>query len=223
MSHRPPFSSALSPIYYPPPPWLLHGSAMAASFAVAADAVAELVPEPLRLVTMWGGLAFGYLGVARYGLGSTLPYSELVAGVMVRHGSRFGPYVTHIGVDNETAQRAGRELWYLPKQLWQFAWELEQPERSVHVWDGARLVCRISGVPANARLLPIHTTVNFINMRGTDVATISGDFDLRMAHASWRLQLGPDGPLTALRPRGPLLTIVTKGVIDVHPLQVLED
>jgi hypothetical protein len=213
----------LARLYYPPPPWRLYGSALLASFRVQAETVAPLVPAPLSLVRLPGGLVTGYLAVWRYSAGSTLQYSELLAGVLARHRTRIAPYVTHAGVDSQPAQRAGRELWYLPKQLWQFEWTFDQPETAVRVWDGIRLVCTISGVPTNAHFWPLHTSVTFLNTRGTAAATITGKFDLGVAPAPWQLQIGSDSPLVPLKPAGRLLTFALKGSADVEALHVLED
>lgn len=207
---------------YPPPPWTLWGSALVASFAVRAEAVAPLVPAPLKLVSIPGGLAIGYLAVCRYGPGSTLEYSELIAGVLVRHGLRPGPYVSHIAVDSHRSQRAGRELWHLPKQLWRFEWHLQPPQTSVRVWDGIRLVCAMSEAPHSTRLWPLRANLPFLNPIDDAIALLVGDADVRVAWVPWRLQIGPDGPLTAFQPVGPLLTAAVKGRIHVHPLQPLE-
>lgn len=205
----------------PPPPWRLWGSALVATFAVRAAAVRPFIPAPLSLLSLPGGLATGYIGVWRYGAASTLQYSELVAGVLVRHRWRVAPYITHIGVDSLPAQQAGREYWYLPKQLWQFEWQFGELENGVHVWEGSRLVCAISEVPINAGLWPLRRSISFLTMRGEDVALITGDFDVRMAYTPWKLQPGPDSPLLPLKPTGPVATLVLKGVVDVHPLQVI--
>lgn len=207
---------------YPPPPWTLWGSALVASFAVRAEAVAPLIPSSLKLVTIPGGLAIGYLAVCKYGPGSTLEYSELIAGILVRHGMRPGPYVTHIAVDSPRSQRGGRDLWHLPKQLWRFEWELEPPQTTVRVWDGVRLVCVLSEAPHAVRLWPLRMSLPFLNPIDDAVALLVGDADGRIARVPWRLQLGPDGPLTAFEPVGPKLTAVVKGRIHVHPLQPLD-
>lgn len=212
----------LARFYYPPPPWVLRGSGLIATFRVQAEQVRALVPEPLSLVSLPGGLAMGYLAVWRYGAGSTLEYSELLAGVMARHRLRFGPYVTHIGVNTRPSQRAGRELWYLPKELWEFDWTFGEQTTEVRVWDGARLICVVGGAPSNARFLPLRTSLTFLNLRGTQVATIKGDFDVGIAPVPWDLQIGPDGPLLALTPAGRRLSFALKGVAEVQPLEVQE-
>ncbi|MCU0491531.1 MAG: acetoacetate decarboxylase family protein [Chloroflexaceae bacterium] len=206
---------------YPPPPWTLQGSALIAAFAVRAEAVAPLIPAPLQAVTLPGGLAMAFLGVARYGPGSTLEYSELIAGVMVRHGMRPGPFITHIAVDSPQSQRGGVEIWYLPKQLWRFEWELGPLRASVRVWDGITLVCAMSEVPLNARLLPVKLQVPLLQHTGSDVALLPGSFDLRLNRAPWQLQLGPNGPLTMFKPVGPVLTTVGRGSMEIKPLQPL--
>lgn len=205
---------------YPPAPWTLQGSALTAAFPVRAEAAAALVPAPLSLVSLPGGLAMAFLGVARYGPGSTLEYSELVAGLVVRHGVRVGPYVSHIAVDNQRSQRGGIELWHLPKQLWRFEWELDTEQSTVRVWDGVLLVCTISEAPASARLWPLRLTVPFLQPVGANVALLNAEFALRTNRAPWQLQIGPSGPLTALRPAGPLLTTVARGQVVIPALEI---
>lgn len=221
-----PFAAPLSTTTpYPLPPWRLWGSALVASFIVRAETAAALVPDPLTLVRLPGDLATGYVAAWRYVPGSTLEYNELVAGVLARYGNRFGFYVTHIGVDSERSQRAGRDLWYLPKQFWQFDWQLDQPETSLHVWEGARLVCAMNHVPVQTRLWPLQISLNFFTLRGRDVAIIPGTFDVRIANLPWRLQFGPDSPLAPLQPVGPAFLTVTlalKGMVEVEALQVLD-
>lgn len=213
--------TALSRVSYPPPPWLLYGSALFASFRVQAERVAALIPPPLSLIRI-GSLAAGYLFVARYGPGSTLEYSELIAGTTVRYGRRFGLFVTHIGVDSQVSQRGGQELWYMPKHLWQFEWGNAPPETQVRVWDGTRLVCTLSGAPLKATFWTLHTSLTFLNLRGSDVAIITSEFDVGVAPIPWEFQLGPDGPLTPLTPIGRLVTFALKGGIEVQALHVLE-
>lgn len=221
MVETPPLTTALARDY-PPAPWTQWGSALIATFAVRAEAVAALVPPPLTLLSLPGGLALAYLSVWRFGPGSTLEYSELVAGVVVRHGMRPGPYVTHIAVDSARSQRAGRELWHLPKQLWRFEWDFSPPQTSVRVWDGIRLVCAMSEVPLNARLWPLRTNLPFLNPIEDTMALLVGDAHVRVARVPWRLQLGPEGPLALFKPVGPLLTAVLKGRIHIQPLQPLD-
>ncbi len=218
MTDRPDQTTALSRDY-PPPPWMLWGSALTATFAVRAAAVAAFVPAPLKLLTLPRGLAIGYLAIWRYGPGSTLEYSELIAGVLVRHKTRPGPYVTHIAVDNPRSQRAGREIWHLPKQLWRFEWEFDPKATSVQVWDGVRLVCRASNAATSARLWPVRANLPFLNPVGENITLLIGDADVRVSPLSWRLQLGNDGPLASFAPVGPVVTAVVKGNVQVPPLR----
>lgn len=207
---------------YPPPPWTLMGSVLLAAFAVRAEALAPLVPPPLGLVTLPGGLAMGFIGVGRYGPGSTLEYNELIAGAMVRVGNRRGPAITHIGVDSPRSQRGGIELWHLPKQLWHFDWELGPLRASVRVWQGVTLVCALSEIPLNARLWPLKTSVPFLHHTGEGPALLVSDFNLRLNRAPWQLQLGTDGPLTMFKPVGPVLSGVARGQMQIQPLQPID-
>jgi hypothetical protein len=215
-------TSALAQVYYPPPPWLLRGSGLVLSFRVRASAVAALVPAPLSLVRLPGDLALGYLAAWRYGSGSTLEYSELLTGVLARHRFTVAPYVAHIGVDTRIAQRAGHEHWHLPKQLWSFEWHFDESETGLRVWDGPMLVCTIGGVPVNTRMLPLQTNVTFLQMYDHRPATITGQFDVRIATVGMQVQVGPDGPLAPLLPRGRLLSIALKGTATVPAPTIIE-
>ncbi len=196
---------------YPPPPWTLAGTFLAATAAVRASTVADLVPAPLSLVTLPGGLALSVIIVGRYGPGSTLEYSELTAGLLVRYGARPGMYVTHIAVDSPPSLRGGHEIWHLPKQLWRFEWELGAVEANVRVWDGMNLVCTLNGVPLKAGLWPLRAPVSTLSVRDGVVSLTAADFKMRINYAPWSLHLGPDGPLTVFKPVGPLITSVIRG------------
>jgi hypothetical protein len=78
--------------------------------------------------------------VGRYGPGSTLEYSELIAGVVVRRGWRIGLRVTHIYVDSEASLEGGRAIWGLPKELAEFDWS----EAGVTVTQGTRRICSVA-------------------------------------------------------------------------------
>jgi hypothetical protein len=195
---------------------------LVASFRVRASAVAALVPAPLSLVRFPGDLALGYLAAWRYGSGSTLEYSELLSGVLARHRFTVAPFVTHIGVDTRVAQRAGREHWHLPKQHWSFEWYFDASETSLRVWDGSALVCMLGGVPVNTRMLPLQTSVTFLNMHDHRPATISGQFDIKLATVTMQVQVGPDGPLAPLLPRGRLLSVALKGRATVPAPTIIE-
>lgn len=205
---------------YPPPPWTLMGSVLVAAYPVAAAAAAAYVPDRLKLVTVPGGRAMAYLAVARYGPGSTLEYSELIAGFLVRQGARVGPFISHMAVDNPRSMRGGIDHWQLPKRLWGFEWHVGKDEAEVRVWDGVTLICSISEAPSNARLWPIRFTVPFFNY-ASDLLLINCDFSIRMTRAPWKLQVGPSSPLTGHHPAGPVLTTIGRGKVVAHgPVQV---
>lgn len=216
--------SEITRIYYPPPPWLLQGSALFATFGVPLERIEQLgtvLPEPLSLVSLPGRVAMGYLLINRYTFGSTLEYSELIAGLVVRRGYRLGPYILQAGVDNERAQRAWRDLWRLPRQLWHFAWNFSQPETSVQVWDGLRLVCTLSGIPQKTRLFPLSLTTSTYAQVGGQLVTLPSDLSVRVARTTWHLQVGPDGPLATLQPASHLVTFVVKGMVELQPPEII--
>jgi hypothetical protein len=93
----------------------------------------------------------------------------------------------------------------------------------VRVWDGALLICDISGAPINTRLFPLSTNTTFFNLRGTEVATITANLDVRMSPVGWRLQVGPDGPLAPLTPTGRVLTFAIKGMAELQGLKLLNE
>lgn len=210
---------------YPPAPWTMWSSVVFASFAVRAKAVASLVPPPLELMRMPGGLALAYLAVGRHDPPSTIESSELLAGVLVRHASRLAPapHVLYNGVDNRRSQRGGYALWHLPRQLWQFEWHTGTIEHQVHIWDGTRLVCSISKIPIKTRLLPVSFRTTLLNViEEGEVALIVADLKVRIARAAWQFQPGPDGPLAAFKPVGPMISSIVKGYAQLEPLQPLE-
>lgn len=208
---------------YPPAPWTLRGSALLAMFAVRAADVAALVPPPLTLVTLPGGLATAYIAFGRYGPGSTLEYNEVIAGLFVRHGLRPGPCVTHIAADSLRSQQGSREIWRLPKQIYQFEWETDDLRAALRVWRGVTLVCSATEIPLNARMLPLRSNVPFLHVADGEPALLRGDFDLRVSRVPWELQIGPDGPLQAFAPVGRVFTSVARGSVTVQPLRFARD
>lgn len=103
--------------WFPPPPWLLRGSAV-------------LVPA-----------AAGRRGLllAAYGDGATLAYHELIVfGGVRRAGLRVGWEVAAIWVDSAASRDGGRAIWGLPKQLATFRWS--EGRVSVADRDGSAIV-----------------------------------------------------------------------------------
>ncbi len=84
----------------------------------------------------------GVLYAGRYQAASTLRYSELiVAPAMVRHGLRWGAWISHIYVDDERSAMGGRSIWGLPKQLACFEWNND--ETAVTVFQHRHGLCRL--------------------------------------------------------------------------------
>lgn len=111
---------------FPPAPWRLGGRAWGAVVRV------EEAPALPRDVTPLLPPGLGVLMLVRY-LSGVLRYDELVVGAAVRRGARVGLYVQLIRVDDEVSVRGGREIWGLPKEPAEFAWE--GPDQ-VRVIDG---------------------------------------------------------------------------------------
>ncbi len=213
----------LARIHYPPPPWVQWGSMLISTFLVAAANVEPFIPPPLNLLVLPGNLAMGYVAVSRYTSGSTRTYSEVLAGAIVRYKNRYGPFVTQSGVDDVQAQVGGQAIWNLPRQPWRFAWEFDEHETRVQVWDNVRLVLRITDVPPQTRLYPASFKASILNTVGEQAALIPGTYMLRASPIRWTFQLPPDSPLAYLRPSTPVATMIVKGVADIDALKLLPD
>ncbi len=209
----------LARVYYPPPPWLQIGSGLFASFSVAADAVRTLLPDSLSLFGLPGNRAMGFVLLTRYVRGSTMQYSELNGGVLVRDGLRPVPCVLVSGASELAACRAGTEYWHLARQHWQFEWTFDQFVTLVQVWDGARLVCRLSGVPQTAQFFTVHRTMHTLLPHADQLHVLETDVNVGVSRVSFGVQMGPDGALAAWHPLGQLLTFALKGTVELRPPQ----
>lgn len=212
-------ANELARIYYPPPPWLQIGSGLFASFSVAADTVRALLPDNLTLFALPGNRAMGFVLLTRYVRGSTMQYSELNGGVLVRDGLRPVPCVLVSGASEQAACRAGAEYWNLPRQHWQFAWTFDEPVSDVQVWDGARLICRLSGVPQTARFFNVHRTLHTLLPHADQLHVLETEVNVGVSRVPFAVQMGPDGALAAWHPLGQLLTFALKGTVELRPPQ----
>lgn len=112
----------------PPTPWDLRGDFFAVGGMIPLERARTVIPSDLEIVPVLPGMTMGAIGLARYGEGSTLTYSELVVvSGLVRSAGRVGGWISHIYVDDETSLAGGRHIWGLPKELATFAWD-RQPE-----------------------------------------------------------------------------------------------
>lgn len=156
---------------HPPPPWRLNGRVMIApALAGAAGALDPRAGSVARL----RGRSLGGLMVARYELGSTLRYSELLAaGGVARTGLGVGFWIPYARVDDETSVDAGRRVWGLPKRMADFSWTESPNATAAQVTEESGAVVRISATPRGRRW-PVPVVVPFLSADGDRVAAARG-------------------------------------------------
>ncbi len=126
---------------YPPAPWLLKGYAFLTFHLVSSSRGRLFVPKELELVELLPGKTLGSVYLSTYQSGSILAYNELiVAPAYVRYQGKMGAWISHIYVDNPASVAGGREIWGLPKELADFAWD----KHGVIVTQKERELCNFS-------------------------------------------------------------------------------
>jgi acetoacetate decarboxylase len=188
---------------YPPAPWTLQGRALLSPQWIDCAQVRPLLPPELRIVSPWPGKTLGGLYLATYGSGSTLEYNELivVAG-LVRRGRRFGIWVSHIYVDSPASMAGGREIWGLPKELAQFAWEPD----SVTVRQSDRLLCRLRYSPPR-NLWRQKFSLPAFSLLHSQLLFFQGRIVSRLGLVRARWEVPAESPFAALGLDGARLTI----------------
>lgn len=110
-------------VWFPPEPWELRGRGALSAWLVATDRLPTLPPGARPVGAR--GRALALTAFVAYDEGGLLPYRELLAGVVVRHGGRAGPglpalTITGIWVDSEASLAGGRAHWAIPKEMARF-------------------------------------------------------------------------------------------------------
>lgn len=130
-------------VKYPSAPWRLQGFAIQCSRMVNVVRVRPLIPPELEIVSLLPGKTLGMIYIASYGPGSVVEYNELgVIVALVRYGDKTGLWSSHIYVDNVIPLIAGREIWGLPKELAEFAWE-EGKRHCVVIYQEEKILCTL--------------------------------------------------------------------------------
>ena len=117
----------------PPIPWVQHGNAFVQEYDIPLALANDCVPAEFKVVeTKAGsGVTTGSLYIAKYDNRSSIAYSELIfICATVEYQGQKGNWVSSIYVDNEIAQKAGIDVWGLPKQLATFQWT-ENPSSGI--------------------------------------------------------------------------------------------
>jgi len=116
----------MDPRRYPSAPWRLYGESVQVIRLVPTRVARALVPKTMRVVPVLPGKTIGVLYCARYGVGSTLSYHEMIVAPALTYArGRIGWWISHIYVDDVAAQEGGRAIWGLPKELASFQWSRE--------------------------------------------------------------------------------------------------
>jgi acetoacetate decarboxylase len=147
---------------WPPAPWTLRGRALhTVQLVPVREVVArEVVPRTVKVVSVLPGFTAGGVYVARYGPGSTLEYSELIAvAALVRRSGRVGIWISDIFVDSDASIAGGRAIWALDKQRAEFEWS----DDGVTVRCGGKFLCSVTA-PRAISCVPIAATVPAFGM-----------------------------------------------------------
>lgn len=165
---------------YPPAPWHLYGDAVTCLRWRDADAAARRLPPALKVARLGPGHTLGALYVARYGAGSSLEYSELIAASAVsRYAAHAGFWLSALWVDNPQSVAGGREIWNLPKQSARFDWS----SKSVRVTANGRVLCMMEWEPRRFGLrLPLLAPVTTVLDSSPRVFSITGSARVSLTH-----------------------------------------
>jgi len=184
----------------PRPPWILDGFGISGLDLVPIDRCLDFLPRGVEPVAVLPKRTVAGFFLGRYGRGSTLEYSELIAVcALVRAAGRHGFWVSHIYVDHELSRAGGREIWGLPKELAAFAWR----EGGVTVRRDDKPLLDVSWrwrIP----MIPLRGRLPVISLRNGQLLYFHGSGNARasLVRARWR----PQGELDKLAIR-PFLSV----------------
>ncbi len=190
---------------YPCAPWTLKGRAVQTLHAINTRRVRSLVPSGLAIVEVLPGKTLGGVYCAKYGVGSSLLYSELiVVCALVRHKMQFGAWISHIYVDHPDSVAGGREIWGLPKELAEFTWEKDDRDR-VRVRQGDRLLCSLDFSLQTLRV-PVPFAFSSFSTLGSNLLLFPAEFTSDIGLVESRLVIPPESPFSMLNLPKPGLT-----------------
>lgn len=189
---------------YPPPPWHLNASAYISIWRLPVERFAGSAGSAIRPIRLGRKMLLA-AGFVFYERGSSLEYNELFLGVLTRAVGQIGITIPLIWVDSPISQRAGRELWSIPKQLAEF-------ERASSA--GPFRAARAEGTIAQARFKPRATLpfrlpirIAILQETGAKVqhTTMSASASIELGTAEWTI---PDeSPVRLLAASAPVLSM----------------
>lgn len=108
---------------FPPAPWTLRGDAVVAIKLVRKELVRSLIPQDAKVLCLWPRHTLAVLYLSQYLDSPAGEYREVIlAPALIRRRGRVAFWISHILVDNECSQGAGRAIWALPKQMASIQW-----------------------------------------------------------------------------------------------------
>ena len=171
------------------------------------DAVRPFVPQGLRIVPVLPGKTPGFVCLTYYGPGSSVEYHELtVMSALVAFGATVGLWVSHIYVDSEPSQKAGLEIFGLPKQMATFEWEGGCPGLAKVSQDGRPVMTIEYGRPAFAVRFPVFGRA--LSVREGEVIFSRHRLSARYGFAQMQYHIPPESPLAPLNIGRPQLRLV---------------
>ena len=180
---------------YPAPPWHLQGAAFQMLQLVDSRRARLFVPYGLKIVSIWPGKTLGGIVLASYGSGSDLEYNELIAfPALVRCGSKWGVWISHIYVDNENSLLGGREIWGLPKQWAQFT---QEETGRIVVRQGDETLCALEQ-GKHRQLWRQKLNLPAFSVQGTGLLYFRSKLDTRLSRMDARWEIPQESPFTAL-------------------------
>ncbi|MFN6487157.1 MULTISPECIES: acetoacetate decarboxylase family protein [unclassified Nostoc] len=189
---------------YPQAPWTLQGYGIQILHLVNIDQVRPLIPLELEIISVWPGKTLGSVYLSHYGSGSVLEYSELiVVPALVNYQSKFGPWISHIYVDNPDSVAGGREIWGLPKELAEFTWE---QGKYVTVHQENRKLCSLKyNQQSLAWRQPL--SISSFSAKGTDLLIFSAEFESLLGLIGSKLEIPVESPFSGIGLDRPWLTV----------------
>jgi hypothetical protein len=210
---------------YPSAPWINKGFAYQSIHLIDVERARAFVPNDLRIVSVLPGKTLGVFFAAAYGPGSTLEYNELiVASALLRHGGRFGFWISHIYVDHEGSMAGGREIWGLPKEIAQFSWS----DTGVEIHQGTLKLAALRWHEPRW-LLPTMLLLPTFSKLGANLLAFSARVRARSGITDGQLDVPSESPFATLNLSGkkwvfPLLDMTLKaGVPRVVGTEAVKD
>jgi hypothetical protein len=196
---------------YPDAPWTIKGYGYQTVHLIEISEAAKYIPIDLEIVSVLPGKTLGGIFLGKYEDGSTLHYSELIAiAGIVRRDGKIGSWVSHIYVDNTDSIAGGREIWGLPKEHADFAWQPTE-QGSVIVRQSNRVLCNFShGWQLN--LWQMRGGVSTFSQLESDLLLFDARAVGNLALVGSRLDVPVSSPFADLIDSQPILAVKAEGL-----------